>query len=306
VLLRRGLEINASRHGVYDDVSGSERTHLWVRNVGQELHAFAADAAQWILTELRASGYEIDSRSMAAVTAKRQWLAGAITDAQLDSAKRLAEAVDLPHGSASDLTRRDAAEAAMFAAEREGGILAAGGCAERVVSAALHAAMDAADKADAALTQARADTVFTPVTTEDAVAWQARREDAGVAGQRAAMDKLNTLLIDRLQPALPELLRSGVVDISELRHPPGGGLERQPITAPASILITLPSPPCGAPPRLVGGRLGDYRVSADEETGRLIESRTDQSASEFMHAMYDEKLNDVFTTVWIPDLSRPG
>ena len=93
-----------------DKLCARKRHVLWMADATQELHAFSADAAEWILDRLAAKDYKIDLRSRAAVEAKRRWLRGEITD------KELAAAWSAAWADAGDAAGADAGDAALHAA----------------------------------------------------------------------------------------------------------------------------------------------------------------------------------------------
>jgi hypothetical protein len=74
------------------------------------LHEFACQCAEWILNKREREGYKIDTRSRAAIQAKRDWLLGTISDKKLDAARVAAWAAAL------DATRDVAWDAARVAA----------------------------------------------------------------------------------------------------------------------------------------------------------------------------------------------
>jgi hypothetical protein len=91
-----------------DKLVARSRKVLWMADATTTLHEFSAWTAEWILDKLEAKGYKIDPRSRAAITAKRRWLAGEISDEELAAAK-----------TAARDAARTAAEAAVRAAARD-------------------------------------------------------------------------------------------------------------------------------------------------------------------------------------------
>lgn len=142
----------------YDKLVCSKRTHIYVADIEHILHEFACWCAEQALTLID----NPDPRSIAAVTAKRQWLAGEIDDKQLAAART--EAWDAAGDAAGD--------AAWDAARTE------------AWAAAGDAAGDAA-RAEAG-TAARAET--------STAAWNAARAEARNAAWNAAWDAQNIQL----------------------------------------------------------------------------------------------------------------
>jgi len=62
------------------------RTTIWMRDMDRAFHAFAVDAAEWLLCCELAAGRPVPSRAWAAVAARRQWLAGALDWAAMERA----------------------------------------------------------------------------------------------------------------------------------------------------------------------------------------------------------------------------
>jgi hypothetical protein len=93
-----------------DKVCAQTRKVLWMADATNVLHEFSAWSAEWILDNLEGKGYKIDPRSRAAITAKRAWLRGEISNAQLAAAGAAA------WGAAWDAWDAWAARAAAWAA----------------------------------------------------------------------------------------------------------------------------------------------------------------------------------------------
>ena len=94
-----------------DKAVASRRTTLAMMDVADILHEFACYCAEWALKNERDAGREPDSRSWAAIEAKRAWLRGEITDDELAAARAAAWA-------AARYAARDAAWYAAWAAAR--------------------------------------------------------------------------------------------------------------------------------------------------------------------------------------------
>lgn len=122
-----------------DKICGRRRTVLWWIDATRILHEFACQCAEDALALVE----EPDPRSVAAIAAKRKWLAGKITDEELAAAR-----------SAAWAAARSAAEAARSAA-RAAAWAAAWSAASAARSAARRAAAWAAarEKQDARLTE---------------------------------------------------------------------------------------------------------------------------------------------------------
>ncbi len=164
------------RHGD-DKMAATKRTVLWVADATRELHAFAAGVALGVLRDERDAGREPDPRSWAAVEAKRAWLEGRISDADLAAATADAWA---------------AASAAAWAAT-----WAAARTAESGAATAAAWAAETADAWAAASAAAWAATWAATWTAESgaatAAAWAAERADASAATrdrQSAALEEL--------------------------------------------------------------------------------------------------------------------
>ena len=111
------------------------------------LHEFACRCAEYALSFVK----NPDPRSIAAIEAKRKWLRGKITDAELDAAR---DAARYAARDAASRAARDAVIAAASCAERAAAWAAASNAAWTAAwAAALYAAMDAA--MDAAMAAAR-------------------------------------------------------------------------------------------------------------------------------------------------------
>ena len=67
-----------------DKVCARERTVLWMADAAPVLHEFACLVAEQVLALAAAHGYPSDPRSTAAITAKRAWLRGELSDPSLD------------------------------------------------------------------------------------------------------------------------------------------------------------------------------------------------------------------------------
>lgn len=89
-----------------DKICARERTVLWMADASETLHLFACDVAQRELDRQQ----HVDPRSQAAIDAKRKWLKGEITDAEL------AAAWDTARGAARDAATAAARDAARVAA----------------------------------------------------------------------------------------------------------------------------------------------------------------------------------------------
>lgn len=124
----------------HDKLVASERTILWQGDISTLLHEFACDEAERALKAQRKAGDAPDPRSWAAIEAKRKWLRGEITDAELDAASATAWA-------AAWAAARDAASATVRATARAAA-WAAASAAERAAAwaAAWGTAWDAADR----------------------------------------------------------------------------------------------------------------------------------------------------------------
>ena len=94
-----------------DKLCGRRRTVLWMMDATDLLHEFACQCAEDALALLE----EPDSRSVAAIAAKRRWLEGDISDDELDTARA---AADEAAAWTADDAARDAAWAASRAAVR--------------------------------------------------------------------------------------------------------------------------------------------------------------------------------------------
>ena len=125
-----------------EKLCGRRRTVLWMLDATQILHEFACQCAEDALALIA----EPDPRSVAAIAAKRRWLAGEITDNELAAARAAADAA----WSAADGAAWYAARAAVVAASRRS---AAWSASRDAVAAARAAARVAARaKQDARLT----------------------------------------------------------------------------------------------------------------------------------------------------------
>ena len=97
-----------------DKLCGTSRKVLWWLDATEVLHLFACRVAERALKEAKVT----DPRCFAAITAKRQWLAGRITDAELDAARSAARAAaGADAGAAAGAAARAAEWAAARAAE---------------------------------------------------------------------------------------------------------------------------------------------------------------------------------------------
>lgn len=114
------------RHGKYKSVV-TQRTVLWMFDATEILHELACRYAYDALIAERERGRKIDTRSWAGIEAKRKWLKGEITDAELAAARDAAEsaawvaaeyAAWAAAESASEYAARDAAEYAAESAIR--------------------------------------------------------------------------------------------------------------------------------------------------------------------------------------------
>lgn len=125
-----------------DKLCGKRRTVLWMLDATRILHEFACSCAE----DAMALVEEPDPRSVAAIAAKRRWLAGEITDNELAAARAAADAA---LDAAADAAWY-AARAAVVAASRRS---AAWSASRDAVAAARAAARVAARaKQDARLT----------------------------------------------------------------------------------------------------------------------------------------------------------
>ena len=108
--------VEISGHVIEDDekLVGRHRKCLWLRNVERELHLFACDVANEALQARIDAGENTDPRSHALIQAKRDWLDGKITDAELDAARAAARGAGW--AAARDVARvaRAAARAAAW------------------------------------------------------------------------------------------------------------------------------------------------------------------------------------------------
>ena len=116
-----------------DKLCGTSRKVLWWLDATEVLHLFACRVAERALKEAKVT----DPRCCAAIKAKRQWLAGRITDEELDAARSAAV-------SAAVSAARAAAWAAAWAAAKEAAWAAAW---EAAWAAAVSAAESAAKSA---------------------------------------------------------------------------------------------------------------------------------------------------------------
>ena len=117
-----------------DKLCSTERTVLWMGDIETILHNFACDEAEMALEARRKAGDTVDPRSTAAIQAKRDWLKGKITDAQLAAAWDAARSAAAASRAAAWAAARAAAWAA-WDAER-----AAGAAAVEAERAAVEAA----------------------------------------------------------------------------------------------------------------------------------------------------------------------
>ena len=110
-----------------DTLDGQHRHCLWTLDIDRLLHEFALWCAEGALNRERAAGREPDPRSWAALEAKRGWLAGTVSDAELDAARAAAwdavgaaawaAAWDAASDSAWDAARAAANDSAWSAAK---------------------------------------------------------------------------------------------------------------------------------------------------------------------------------------------
>jgi hypothetical protein len=129
-----------------DKACASQRRCLAKADATLVLHEFACWCAGRSLRAERKAGREPDTRSWAAIAAKRKWLSGEISDAELDAARAAAmAAARAAERAAAMAAARAAAEAAERAAAR----------AARAARAAARAAMAAAEAAERAAAQNR-------------------------------------------------------------------------------------------------------------------------------------------------------
>jgi hypothetical protein len=98
----------------------SARRCLWIADATSTLYEFAYWCAE---RALRAAGHEPDRRLLEAITAKRAWARGEITDEQLAAAVRAAEVVS---EDARDIVWTAAESVAMIAARAAAWIVAKG------------------------------------------------------------------------------------------------------------------------------------------------------------------------------------
>ena len=89
-----------------DKIAATERTVLSTRNISIILHEFACRCAERSLKKAEVT----DSRCWAAISAKRQWLRGEISDNQLAAARAAARAAAVD--AARDVARAAAVDAA--------------------------------------------------------------------------------------------------------------------------------------------------------------------------------------------------
>jgi hypothetical protein len=156
-----------------DKLCGRSRTVLWMLDATQILHEFACRCAEDALALVDAP----DPRSVAAIEAKRQWLAGEITDEELATARAAARAAAWAAADAAACAA-DASRAAASAAARD----------------ALAAAWDAAR--DAAWAAAR-DAAWSSSQAASAAAWDAAR----AAARDVAWAKQNERLTEMVMAA---------------------------------------------------------------------------------------------------------
>lgn len=106
------------------------------------LHELACDFAERALENERAAGREPDQRSWAASVAKRRWLAGEISDPDLDAAMLAAKAAVLAARSDAAADAADAARAAAVYADARAAVMAASESAYAASESALEAEED--------------------------------------------------------------------------------------------------------------------------------------------------------------------
>ena len=92
-----------------------ERRVVWMADATNVLHEFACTVATDALALVEARGMTVDPRSRAAIEAKRGWLRGLTTDADLGTARDAAEGA--VRGAARDAVRGAARDGAWAAAE---------------------------------------------------------------------------------------------------------------------------------------------------------------------------------------------
>jgi hypothetical protein len=128
----------------------SSREVLWMADATETLHLFACDEAERAVALVG----NPDPRSVAAIEAKRKWLRGEITDAELDAA--MAAAWDAARAAARDAARAAAWDAAWDAAMAAARAAAWDAARAAAWDAAMAAARDAARAAarDAAMAAA--------------------------------------------------------------------------------------------------------------------------------------------------------
>ncbi len=152
-----------------DNIVGRSRKVLWTLDATNILHEFACRCAEDALALVD----KPDPRSIAAIQAKRDWLAGKISNDELAAARDAAWDADRAAAWATDKAAVDiAAKAAAWAAARE------------AARAAARAA--AREAARAAAWEAARDAVGVP-TSSDA-AWDADRAAAWAAARDEAWD----------------------------------------------------------------------------------------------------------------------
>src|SRR3990172_3699057 len=123
-----------------DKAVASEREVLWMVDATKALHLFACRVAEDAFTKY-GNG---DTRSLAAIQAKRDWLEGKITSEELKAAARAAEVAAWAAGAAGAEEEREGLEGEAARTEAEAAARAA-----EVAAAAAWAAAEAAEAAAA-------------------------------------------------------------------------------------------------------------------------------------------------------------
>jgi len=167
-----------------DKAVASEREVLWMVDATKALHLFACRVAEDAFTKY-GNG---DTRSLAAIQAKRDWLEGKITSEELKAAARAAEVAAWAAEAARAAWAAWAAEVAAWAAE-------AAEAAEAAAARTAAAAAAWAARAAAAVEAAAAVAAEAAARAAAEAAW-------GTWAARAEIDKYNTLLERRLKELL--------------------------------------------------------------------------------------------------------
>jgi hypothetical protein len=197
-----------------DKMVAREREVLWMADATTTQHEFSAYAADWLFDLLESKGYKIPKEFRACPEAKRAWLRGDITSAQLDAAR------DAARGAAWD-TAWDTARGAVWGAARGAARGAAWGAARGAAwdtargavwgaarGAAWAAAWDTARDAAWGASRGAARGAARDAAWE--AAWDAAWDTAWGAAESAARSELNEELTGMLMALAP--VSEGVYD----------------------------------------------------------------------------------------------